>query len=215
MASTLESSLSFEGNDDLKVEWLDAIFSNVDARYGYSPDFEGAIQMTAVKMPDAFLDRVFMGDERQRSFRLHFLEHGAYRSSILGQADVGRIIDWCHSSADPTVWAGIATAVDLFITSGDEKTVTVSDASRLLLEACPDPDQILRIYADRISPNGWSGSRAAIMERNAEALAVFTEHDNPQIAASTVRVISTAISWVGRERERERQEDEAKEQRFE
>ena len=103
MARVVKASLPRDGNDDLKAEWLDAIFSFVDARYGHGPDFDEAIRITAASIPEAFLDRVFGGDEEQKEKRLFFLERGAYRCLILGKADLDRVINWCRASDDPTV----------------------------------------------------------------------------------------------------------------
>lgn len=215
MARVMRAALPREGNDDLKASWLDAIFSYVDQHYGFSPDFDEAIQVTAATMPEAFLARVFSGDDTQRRFRLYFLEHGGYRKSVMGATDIGRIIGWCRTSNDPTIWEGIAGAVDLFVTFSGERSVTISDAGRQLLEASPNPDQVLRVYAGRITPNSWSDSRAAIMERNREALATFTNHMNPEIASSTIQIMADSLSWIEKERERERRDDEANEQKFE
>jgi len=215
MARVMKASLPREGNDDLKAEWLNAIFARVDARYGYGPDFDKAIQMTAASMPEAFLERVFSGDEEQREKRLFFLERGAYRCLILGKTDLDRIINWCRASEDPAVWEGVATAVKVFVTVGDEKSVTLSDDCVRLLEACPSPDQVLNVYGFRIASDETSGGRAASMERYLDALAVFTHHGNPEIAASATRMIADARIQVARERDRENREDEAREQTFE
>lgn len=215
MARVLQASLPREGNDDLKAEWLNLIFASVDARYGYGPDFDEAIQMTAASMPEEFLERVFNGDEEQREKRLFFLERGACRCLILDKTDLDRIINWCCASEDPAVWEGVATAVKVFVTAGDEKSVTLSDDCIRLLEACPSPDQVLNIYGFRIASDVTSDGRAASMERNLDALAVFTHHGNPEIAASATRMIADARIRVARERDRESREDEAREQTFE
>ena len=215
MAAVLAPCLTLEGNDDEKSAWLNAIFTSVDTHYGFAPGYDQAIQMTAASMPEAFLDRVFSGDERQLELRLHFLEHSGYRRSLLATTDVERIVEWCRVKADRIIWTGVATALDVFTTSGDEKAISISDRCIQFLEASPYPEQVLSGFAGRITPNGWSGSRADIMERNRNALAVFAQHQNPAIASATTRIIAEAATWIARERHRERREDEANEQRFE
>lgn len=214
MAAVLAPCLTLEGNDDEKSAWLNAIFISVDNHYGFAPGYNQAIQMTAASMPEAFLDRVFSGDERQLELRLHFLEHSGYRRSLLA-TDVERIVEWCRVKADQIIWTGVATAMDVFTTSGDEKSISVSDRCIQFLEASPYPEQVLSSFAGRITPNGWSGSRAEIMQRNTNALAVFALHQNPAVASSAKRIIAEAATWIAKERQRERREDEASEQRFE
>ncbi len=216
MAAIMAACLPREGNGAEKSALLDAIFSSVDARCGWVPGrYDETIQMTAATMPESFLDRVFSGDEAQRRYRTHFLEDGGINGSFLATTDIGRIIDWCRAKDNPVIWESVAKAVDLFVTSGDEKTLTVSDVSKRFVEASPNPDQVLTSYAGRITPSAGSGSRAAVMERHTNALAVFTHNENPEIAASATRVIAEARAWVERVRECERRGDEANEQRFE
>ena len=171
--------------------------------------------MTAASIPEAFLDRVFSGNEEQREKRLFFLERGAYRCLILGMADLDRVINWCRASDDPTVWEGVATAVRVFVTAGDEKSVTLSDDCIRLLEACPCPDQVLNVYGLRIESDDASGGRASNMDQRIVALSAFCHHGNPEIADSAKRMISEASTRADRQRDMERREDEAKEQTFE
>lgn len=215
MSSVLAACLIHEGNEREKSVWLDAIFSSVDSHYGFAPGYDEAMQTTAVAATEAFLGRVFSGDERQRRLRLHFLEHGGLRRSLLANTDMGRIIEWCRVKADPEIWAGVATALNVFVTDGDEKTIVISDRCMRFLEASPNPDQVLNSFARRITPNGWSGSKADIMDRNTNALATLTEHQNPQITEAARRVVAEAKIWITKERDRERREDEAREQTFE
>ncbi len=87
--------------------------------------------------------------------------------------------------------------------------------SKRFLEASPFPEQVLTSYAKRIAPNVSSGSRARIMEQNANALAVFTKHQNPAIATLATQIITKTETWIKTERDSERREDEVNEQRFE
>lgn len=215
MAAVIAACLANEGNDEEKSSWLDAVFSSVDAQYGYGSGYEEAIQVTAATMTEQFLDRVFAGDDRQRRARRHFIEQGGLHKSMLATVDILRVVEWCRSKADPTIWSSLAMAVDVFVTAGDNKPTGLSDKSIQFLEASPQPELVLNGYASRITPNGWSGSRADIMEQNTNALATLMDHKNPEIAEAARLVIVDARAWVLRERERERREDGAQEQTFE
>ena len=215
MAAVIAPCLMNEGNDKEKLVWLDAIFSNVDAHYGYGSGYEEAIQVTAATVTEEFLDRVFSGDDRQRRARSHFLEQGGVDRSILATVDIPRVVEWCRSKSDPAVWSSLAMAIDIFVTSGDEKSTGLREKCIQFLEASPQPDLVMNAFASRITPNGWSGSRADIMEWNTNALAALMDHENPDIADAARLVVADARGWVLQERDRERREDEAQEQTFE
>ena len=215
MSRVLAVSLGREGNDAEKLAWLDAIFASVDTHYGYGPGIEDALQVTVAVLPEEFLKRAFIGTKVQKQRRSFFLGQRLHRKSLLGTADVARIINWCRSMADPTVWEGVASGLDLFIKGVDENAVTISEKAVQFLEACPAPELVLGAYTRKISPDGWSGSRAAIMERNVNAFGVFVENSDVRIAAAARKVVAEAAGWVARKRERELSTDAKREQRFE
>lgn len=215
MAVVMAACLANEGNEGEKSAWMDAIFSSVDSHYGYGPGYDETIQMTAGIITEQFLERVFSGNERQRAARSNFLERGGIRRSMLATVDVGRLVDWCRSKSDPSIWSSIAMTIDVFVTSGEEKSASLSEKSIQFLEASPCPDLVLNGFARRITPNAWSGSRAEIMDRNTNLLSALIDHENPDIAAAAGLVVADARDWVSRARDRERREDEAQEQTFE
>ncbi len=215
MARVTAACLSHDGHDEEKTALLDAVCLSIDTHYGFSLHYPESIHVIATTLTEQFLDRVFGGDEKQRWHRLRLLEESVCLNPVFASTDAGRIITWCNNKDDPAIWEGVACAVPLFETTDDEKTVSISEMSKRFLEASPFPEQVLTSYARRIEPNGWSGSRASSMEKNANALAVFTKHQNPAIATPATQIITKAKTWIKTERDSERREDEANEQRFE
>lgn len=213
MSKVLAASLSRAGNNAEKLALLYTLFTRVDAEYGHLNGYNKAIRVIVARMPELFLDHVFSAEGDQKTYRIHFLEQVDREQSILDTTDIKRIIAWCRTKDEPAIWEGVAKALELFTASGDDKIV--SAASRQFLEACPEPDRVLRGYAGRIIPMSGSGSRAAIMEQNINALSMFSGHSTPAIAQAAIRMISEARVWVEVERERERRDDEAREQTFE
>ncbi len=215
MGRVLTACLGHEGNDTEKSAWLDAIFTNVDTHYGYAPDIEDALQVTVAALPEEFLKRVFAGTKTQRQRRRFFLGHRSRRKSLLGAVNITRVIAWCRSTNDPAVWEGVASGLDVFASRGDEHAVEMSKSAIQFLEACPTPELVLGAFTKSISPDGWSGSRAAIMERNVDAFDALAAHQNPKIAAAAGKIVTEARTWVAKERERELSVDARREQRFE
>jgi hypothetical protein len=159
--------------------------------------------------------RTMSRHHRHRSHRLNAPPYGAYRRPVLANVDVGRLIAWCNNKGDPAIWESVARAVPLFELTGEEKTISIGEVSSRFLEASPCPERVLKSYANRIRPSEWVGSRAGIMERNANALDVFTKHQNPVIATLATRMIADAKTSIRSEHDRERRQDEANELQFE
>lgn len=215
MAKVLKSCLTHDGNDDKKASWLDVVFATVDSRCGHTSSYDNAIKVTVATSTEQFLERIFQGDERQRRFRIYFLKHNSNRRSILETADIHRVVEWCKSNTDLSIWEAVASALPVFVAPGDDNIVKLSDKCVQLLEASKNPEQVLNGFASRITPNAWGGSRAEIMERNTNALAALFDHADQEISEAAKNVVGHARIRVTAERDRERQEDETKEQTFE
>ena len=219
MAAVMGNCLANEGNDHEKPVWLDTLFGIVDARYGYAPDFEKAIQMTAATLPEEFLSSVFSGSEEQRETRLLFLDRGGFRQPMLATADINRVIDWCRVQGDPTIWQAVATAIELFVDTSDDKKVKVCDGCIQYVEASLNPEEVMMILVGRrtgrIVTDDWSNGQADTMELKADAMSVFESNRNPEIAQAAFRVVATARNRLAGLRERERRRDAAMEQSFE
>lgn len=215
MERVVSAALRFDGNEDKKVEWLDAIFKVVDENYGYINEFENAIETTVAVMPEAFLNRVFGADEEELSWRIFFIRHGGLRRSPLAKIDEDILIEWCQTRNDPQVWASVASGIKIWSKVGDQSVVKMSETAIRLLEAAPKPEAILEAFAERVAPSSWSGSRASVMQPRANAIGELVEHESAEIAMAAKAVASRVAKWIEREKVDEQREDEEREQRFE
>ncbi|MDR6265293.1 hypothetical protein [Roseobacter sp. N2S] len=215
LAEVLKACLSHGGLDAEKNNWLDALFTTIDAGYGSNFGYESAIATTVAAMPDDFLDRVFLGTDDQQSYRKLQLEHVSLRRSVLGDIEIERLITWSQAQTDPQVWQVLANGLSVFTLPGEDNLVRLSDGCIQFLEAGPNPIDVLNGYAEQIMPNGWSGSRADIMTKNTDALRVLLEHEDQAIHDAARQVIARARTWIAAERQREKRYDEAREQSFE
>ncbi len=216
LKAVIRNSLSHAGNDDLKSQLLDTVFSGLDA-YRYWPGQESIFHAIADILPEYLLDRTFSGDEKQQSRRRKIFESPLYRNkkSILVSVDIGRIIEWCLKRNEPLVWKTIAQSLPVFVSKGDSETVKLSDTSIRFLEASPYPEEVLTGYVIQIAPNTWSGHRSVIMEKNIGAFRTLVEHENQQISLIAGDLYRKAEARIARQRESEQREDENREQRFE
>ena len=216
LEAVIRNALSHAGNDDLKSQLLDTVFSRLDT-YRYSLGEEAIFHAMADILPEGLLDRVFIGDEKQQSRRRQIFESSLYDNEklILVNVDIGRIIKWCLRRNEPLVWESIAKSLPVFVSNRDSETVELSNASIRFLEASPYPEEVLAGYVTQISPNNWSGHRSIIMEKNIGAFRTLVEHENQQISLIASDLYRKAESDITGEREFEQRMDENREQRFE
>lgn len=215
MERVIDATLHFDGNEAEKLEWLNTIFAVVDEHYGYIYSFEDAIGITAAWMPKEFLSRIFDGTEDQQQRRLHFINHDDSHQSPIAKIDVDILIEWCGATKDPQVWASVASGINLWSKDGEQSPICLQDDALRFLEASPEPRAVLEIFAENVAPSLWSGSRANVMQPRVEAIGQLVTHERADISKSARAVYEKLTNWVEKEKERERLEDEALEQRFE
>ncbi|EMS0176327.1 hypothetical protein WKN53_004440, partial [Escherichia coli] len=93
--------------------------------------------------------------------------------------------------------------------------ICLQDDALRFLEASPEPRAVLEIFAEHVAPSSWFGSRANVMQPRVEAIGQLVTHERADISKSARAVYEKLTDWVEKEKERERLEDEALEQRFE
>ncbi|EPU3724882.1 hypothetical protein [Escherichia coli] len=215
MERVIDATLRFDGNEAEKLEWLNTIFAVVDEHFGYIYSFEDAIGITAAWMPKEFLSRIFDGTEDQQQRRLHFINHDDSHQSPIAKIDVDILIEWCRTTKDPQVWASVASGINLWSKDGEQSPICLQDDALRFLEASPEPRAVLEIFAEHVAPSSWFGSRANVMQPRVEAIGQLVTHERADISKSARAVYEKLTDWVEKEKERERLEDEALEQRFE
>lgn len=215
MERVIDATLRFDGNEAEKLEWLNTIFAVVDEHFGYIFSFEDAIGITTAWMPKEFLSRIFDGTEDQQQRRLHFINHDDSHQSPIAKINVDILIEWCGTTKDPQVWASVASGINLWSKDGEQSPICLQDDALRFLEASPEPRAVLEIFAEHVAPSSWSGSRANVMQPRVEAIGRLVTHERADISESARAVYKKLTNWVEKEKERERLEDEALEQRFE
>ncbi|HAU4873834.1 TPA: hypothetical protein F3L11_02370 [Aeromonas hydrophila] len=215
MECVINAALRFDGNEPEKQEWLDAIFAVVDLHYGYVHSYESAIETTAALMPEAFLNRVFEGTEEKQARRQFFICNRDLRFSPLAHINMDFLISWCCARNEPRVWVAIAASINLWEKDGEIDGLRMSELALRLLESSPDPAIVLEIFAERVTPSSWSGSRAKVMQSRAEAIHKLVEHERADISTAAQTVSVNLVEIIERQKEREQREDMEHEQRFE
>ncbi|WP_313752350.1 hypothetical protein [Mixta calida] len=209
------AALPFDGNESEKLEWLDAIFAVVDKNYGYIYKFEESIRITASLMPEAFLHRVFEGTEEQQHLRQFFICYDGLRRSPLEKIDVAILIAWCRDKSDICVWPIIAAGIAPWTSEGDQKAITISESAIKLLEACPEPRAVLKVFTEYVARPPVSRSRADLMQLKADAIGKLLQHENKHISEAARSIFAELTQFIDAQKINEQQNDIEREQRFE
>ncbi|MET3916101.1 hypothetical protein ABID97_002883 [Variovorax sp. OAS795] len=165
--------------------------------------------------PTAVLDALFDGGEEDQLAGTGVLERlddnwGSPADAISCEA----LVAWCEG--DRARRYPLAASIITFARHPEANSPQVwSEQAKALLASAPDPASVLVQLIERFRPMSWSGSRAALMEANAQLLSSL----EPHIASSLMPLVTEAKAQLAREVARERQSetehDRARDERFE
>ncbi len=215
MESVVATALQLDENDELKHQWLDAVFSAIDKHYGYMNEYRKTIETTVALIPEAFLSRLFADSEDQRSMRLFFMRGSIGDTPLLSGVDIDTLIDWCSSSDDPRIWAFVLQGLELWVRIPDTSGTVLNENAVKFLEAAPEPYLVLESFAELTSPTSWSGSLANIWQSRVDAFSELIAHERDDISNVAKKFHERLMRMIERQRNREQQEDRKGEQRFE
>lgn len=215
MESVVRAAFSFDGNEDEKEEWIDAIFTVVDRHHGGMYSFDKTIRTTAELAPDGFLDRACSGSEDTRQWRRLFIEREVMNNLPLESVDIEVLIRWCQSQTDAGVWPVVGAGINLWKKGTDGTTVEPIETVVRFLEASPDPVAVLKAFSRKLEPTSCSGSLAGIMQNRMTTFQALVQHPSPNIAEAAADVIKEITKRIDETRRWEQRCYEEIEQRFE
>jgi hypothetical protein len=165
--------------------------------------------------PAAVLDALFVGDENDQwvsvnLFRLLGDSEGNPADAISCEA----LIAWCDGDGERRYpfAASIITFARRLETSGPQ---IWSEQAKALLAHVPDPRTVLAVFIERFRPMSRSGSRAALIEANAQLLDSLEAHVLSGIMPFVTEAKAQLAREVAQERQQETKEDRARDERFE
>jgi hypothetical protein len=165
--------------------------------------------------PMAVLDALFAGDDKGQQAGVRAFDHlGEHHANPADAIPCATLIAWCEGDRERRY--PLAASIITFARSPEASGTQVwSEQAKALLAGAPDPLSVLAVFIKRFQPMSWSGSRAALMEANARLL------DSPElhVPSGLMPCVSEAKAQlaqeVARERQREREWDQARDERFE
>jgi hypothetical protein len=123
--------------------------------------------------PAAVLDALFEGDEQDKRSGLKVFGHlDEHRSNPVDVISCEELIAWCDQDREKHYV--LAASIVTFARRVEERGSLIwSEQAKALLVNAPDPKSVLAVFVERFQPKMWSGSRAAIVEANAQLLDTF------------------------------------------
>lgn len=131
-----------------------------------------------------------------------------------------RLLDWCNN--DQAKIQQVANLLDIYtpieeplFPTVDKRPVELSGHIKAIFHTAKNKDKIVEIIYDEIMPSGWSGSLADVLETRAKAFSELSNHASVEIQKLIEEKLALVNQWIQKEREREAQEHNQREQRFE
>lgn len=161
------------------------------------------------------LDAVFKPDEdgRFRSAVQQLSGGCSDRSYALDSALTELVIAWCN--IDPNVRFPFIAASCRVFKSDDEAKLEWSTLATQLLRHAPDTAGVLGELVRRITPMSWCGSRAMIIRKRAELLDALPSLAGTVTVGMIAPIKQGLLELAEREARQERNEDRARDERFE
>ncbi|MGJ7609237.1 hypothetical protein ACSFA7_33230 [Variovorax sp. LT1R20] len=178
-------------------------------------DNEDLLKVLLELQPTPVLDALFDDDEENQLTGISVFERlDSLEGSPADAISSDALIAWCERDRERHYL--LAASIITFAHRPEANApLGWSEQARALLARAPEPASVLARLIERFSPMSWSGSRAALMEANAELL----NHLEPNIASRLERFVAQAKAQIAREVARERlsetEYDRARDERFE
>jgi hypothetical protein len=186
----------------------------VAASETYWSEHHGLLRALLGVQPTAVLDTLFSGEDRIQKHRGAFDHWGSQRSNPADEISCETLITWCEGDRERR-YPLMASFVTFASRSKESGALIWSEQAMALLASAPDPEKVLGAFVERFRPRSWSGSRAALIEANAQLL----ENSEALIAPASMSFVVEAKARLAQEVEEERrletERDRERDERFE
>ena len=150
-------------------------------------------------------------------YRQFFNHYGGVSLNIV---PAQRLLNWCNN--DKAKIQQVANLLDIYtpieeplFPTVDKRPVELSGHIKAFFYTAKNKDKIVEIMYDKIRPNSWSDSLADVLESRAKAFSELSNHASIEIQKLIEEKLALVNRWIQKEREREAQEHNQREQRFE
>lgn len=181
----------------------------------YSFDNTDLLKALLEVQPAAVLNALFAGDEKDQQAGFGVFNHlGDHQDNPADTISCEALIAWCEGDRGRRY--PLAASVITFARRPEASGPQVwSEQAMALLASTPDPRSVLTVLLARFRPMHWSGSRAALMEANAQLLDHLESYVPSDVMPFITETKIELAREVASERQWETEKDRARDERFE
>lgn len=185
------------------------ILDHIIGKYDY-PEFMSTIIQPH---PIIALD-IFIGKSSKIECQIRNAIKGRFDKKVspFSKIDNESTLDWCKNNGKDSypVLASLITPYQ-----SKEKSIEWTPLALELLKKCPEPVKVLDEYLTSFSPNGWSGSRAKILESRLPLFQPLIDSTNEDISKWGIAKKTQWEAYIASEYEKEVERDSESNERFE
>ncbi|WP_179038216.1 hypothetical protein [Limnobaculum xujianqingii] len=221
MNLVIKECLSEPATENEIREIINLLCGGIETYRLYGFELENIIAHLVENYPEYILDRVFLDSESSEQL-MHFLfkDRANRSSSPLNLSPIERVLNWCNGNQDRI--QKVTGAVSAYTSLDKElqplenpKQIALSQHAILLLNAAENKAAIVETIFSRSFPSSWSESLADILEARSQAFSELLNHDSPEVREIAKAKLSLLNRSIRENRERETEEYNRREQRFE
>lgn len=216
LRTIIENCLRVEAGASVAQQMYDNLNKAIAARETYAFEHDRLVHSLFKMQPEAMLDAFFgrVGKDHTLTWSIFLDTDDDHHINPLDAVSVDGLVDWCD--VDPSQrYPALATSITLFARADQNAPLDWSDKAKALLERAPDPLTVLAEFVKRFRPQGWSGSRAALMESRLPLLRKLEEHPERRVADFARREGARLKEEVDQWRKHETEEDRLRDETFE
>ena len=215
LAGIAQVCLSGRQHGSIAATAVSRLARAVAARETYAYDNRELLKTLLKMHPSSTLDALFAGEvEDEDEFANVFDRFGQPGENAADGISCEALVEWC--SIDSKRRFPLAASIITFSNQRDGDACPVWSAqAKALLSGAPDRQSVLMTIVQRFTPMSWSGSRAALIAKNAQLLDDLSWLSSPELAAFAEGMKAGLQDEIARERQWEAQRDRARDERFE
>ncbi|WP_313458281.1 hypothetical protein [Pseudomonas sp.] len=178
-------------------------------------DHDNLLAALLERQPGAVLDSLFSDASQEKRMIISvFYRLGRHRKNPADRISSDAMTAWCEIDR-PRRYLIMASIVTFADYSQTNDGLEWSEQAKTILAKAPDTKAVLDVFIKRFSPMSWTGSRAAIIETNAQLLNKLAAYINPDYMPFANEAKLQLSIEVERERRYETRYDRVRDERFE
>jgi hypothetical protein len=213
LGNIIKACLTGDGGYAVAQQITANLLAAFEARQTYGFQHNELLTGLLETQPFATLDTFFRNPEKTATSNI-FRNATHNQTNPFNHLPEAALLEW--TNRDPVVrYPAIATVIDAFKSTEHGNANIWNPTAISVVHNCPDPIAAMQELVERLRPQSWSGSRAAILESNAKQLDLFETRGNEALAAFMVEQKAQLLGEASREREWENKVNKQRDETFE